>query len=185
MQLREKVVALSDELLRLDPGDLAGLRRFQPGEAGPLAYWRLAAKCGFLDDSAERWGPLVRILAILTPKGEKRARGRLHDPKRSLGAVLCDGGDPTWPHDREARPILSEIRLTRLLATTPAQRADAVTRIARMLAARREPGAGLNAVELAALLLSNEGEAEMQRIAREYYRRLDTAKKSTTEAHAE
>ena len=185
MQLKEKVVALSDELLRLDPGDLAELRRFQPGEAGPLAYWRLAAKCGFLDDSPERWGPLVRILAILTPKGEKRARGRLHDPKRSLGAVLCDGGDPTWSRDREARPMLSETRLTRLLATSPAQRADAVTRIARMLAARREPGTGLNTVELAALLLSNEGEAEMRRIAREFYRRLDTTPKSTTEAHAE
>ena len=50
MQLKERVVALSDELLRLDPGDLAELRRFEPGDAGPLAYWRLAAKCGFLDD---------------------------------------------------------------------------------------------------------------------------------------
>ena len=62
----------------------------------------------------------------------------------------------------------------RLLATSPAQRADAVTRIARMLAVRREPGTGLNTVEIAALLLSNEGEAEMRRIAREFYRRLDT-----------
>jgi CRISPR system Cascade subunit CasB len=184
MQLKEKVVALSDELLRLDAGDLAELRRFEPGDAGPLAYWRLAVKCGFLDDPPERWGPLVRILAILTPKGEKRARGRLHDPKRSLGAVLCDGGNPTWAGGGEARPMLSEARLMRLLATPAAQRADAVRRIARMLAASREPGTGLNAVELAALLLSNDAEAEMRRIAREFYRRLDTTPKSTTEAHA-
>jgi len=184
MQLKEKVVALSDELLRLDPGDMAELRRFKPGEVGPLAYWRLAAKCGFLDDSPERWGPLVRILAILTPKGEKPARVRLHDPKRSLGAVLCDGGDPSWSRDREARPMLSEARLARLLAASPAQRADAVTRIARMLAASREPGTGLNTVELAALLLSNEGEDEIRRIAKEFYRRLDTTPNSTTEVHA-
>jgi hypothetical protein len=81
--------------------------------------------------------------------------------------------------------MLSETRLARLFATSPAQRADAVTRIARMLAAKREPGTGLNTVELAALLLSSEGEAEMRRIAREFYRRLDTAPKSTTEAPAE
>jgi hypothetical protein len=88
MQLNEKVVALSDELLRLDPGDLAELRRFQRGEAGPLSYWRLAAKCGFLDDSPERWGPLVRVLAILTPKGEKQARADC-TTLSDLSALFC------------------------------------------------------------------------------------------------
>lgn len=184
MQLKEKVVALSDELLLLGSGDLAELRRFQQGEPGPLAYWRLAAKCGFLDNSAERWGPLVRILAILTPKGEKRGRGQLHDLKRSLGEVLCDGGDPSWSPDRDARPMLSETRLARLLVTSPAQRAEAVTRIARMLATRRDSGAGLDAVELATLLLSNDGEAAMRRIAKEFYRKLNSPK-MTTEALAE
>lgn len=185
MRLKEKIEALSEEMWRLAPGDLAELRRFQLDEAGPPAYWRLAARCDFLDDSAERWGSLVRILALLTPKGEKRAGDRLHDSKRSLGAVLCDGGDPSWPRDREARPMLSEARLARLLATSRAQRADVLTRIARMLAARRDPGTGINTVELAALLLSDDVKAEMSRIAREFYRRLDTTQKSITEAHAE
>jgi CRISPR system Cascade subunit CasB len=136
----------------------------------------------------------VHILAILTPKGERdydkrpheakqtpgevreqHGRDRLHDPKRSLGEALCDGGDPNWTLAGAARPVLSEARLARLLATPAEQRGEALTRLARMLATRRDRASGVNCVEIAALLLSHDAKSNLQQIARAYYRRLDSA----------
>ena len=92
-------------LLRLDPGSLAELRRMGTGGAGPLAFWRLAAECGFLDDPSELWRPIVQIFAILTPRGDRLATDRLHNARRRLGAVLCDGGDPVWPRRPRVAPL--------------------------------------------------------------------------------
>ena len=82
MLLKEKAVALSDELLRLDAGDLAELRPVPAGrEAGPLAYWRLAATCGFLDDPPERWGPLVPHSGDPDAKGRETGAGPTARPQ--------------------------------------------------------------------------------------------------------
>lgn len=174
MPLENIIEQLSRRLLRLDTGSLAELRRMETGGPGPLAYWRLAAECGFIDDPPDRWMPIVRILAVLTPKGDRLPSDRLHDPKRQLGRVLCDGGDSGWPAGKEPRPFLSETRLARLLAAPTASRVEAVMRIARMLAANRDRASGLDCREIAALLLFSDARRDLQQIARAYYRRLDS-----------
>lgn len=175
MPLEAIIEQLSRRLLRLDTGSLAELRRMETGGPGPLAYWRLAVECGFIDEPPDRWMPIVRILAVLTSKGDRLPSDRLHDPKRRLGSVLCDGGDPGWQAGQEPRPFLSETRLARLLAAPAVSRAQAVMRIARMLAANRDRASGLDCREVAALLLFSDARDNPQKIAKAYYRRLDFA----------
>lgn len=176
MPLEEKIALLSQCLLRLDTGALAELRRMEVGGVGPLPYWALAARCSFLDDDAAVWMRIVHILAILTPKGERQASDRLHDPERKLGRALCDGGDPNWPAaGGDPRPLVSESRLARLLATPASQRGEALTRLARMLAASRDRASGVNCEEIAGLLLFEDVKRNLQQIAQAYYRRLDSA----------
>jgi len=175
MSPEDKVEELSRRLLHLHTGSLAELRRMETGGPGPLAYWRLAAECGFIDSPTDRWMPIVQILAILTPKGNRQDTDRLHDPTRWLGEVLCDGGKPGWPEGKEPRPFLSETRLARLLAAFTERRAEAFMRIARMLVANRDRTSGLDCREIAALLLFSDARDNPQKIARAYYRRLDFA----------
>jgi CRISPR system Cascade subunit CasB len=179
--LEETIASLSAGLLALDPGPLAGLRRMEPGDAGAAAYWRLASEYGFLDAPADIWMRIVNVMAILTPKGERQPPDRLHDAKQGLGTVLCDGGDSAWPGDikgAEPRPFLSETRLARFLAQPVAQRGQALERLARMLAPSRSPESGVNCTHIAWLLLNSNGDRTTQTIARDYYRRLDTASRS-------
>jgi CRISPR system Cascade subunit CasB len=185
MPLEDKIGKTADRLLQLDPGSLAELRRMGTGGAGPLAFWRLAAECGFLDDPSELWRPVVQIFAILTPRGDRLATDRLHDARRRLGAVLCDGGDPGWPGDREPRPFLSETRLGRLLAAPAEQRGDAWTRIARMLAAHRDRASGLDCYEIATSILFPDAKRGLQKIAQAYYRRLDAATRKSEREEAQ
>ena len=177
MRLEEQIGKLSKRLLAYAPGQLAELRRMEPGSAGVPAYWRLANECAFRDQDADIWMSIVRTMAILAPKGQRNARHRLHDRGRHLGAVLCDGGDPSWlPRDpSSADGVVSEKRLMRFLALPASQRGPALERIARMLATRRDrdPEQGLNCTEIAALLLWPEDQRNLQNIARDYYRRLD------------
>lgn len=183
--LEETIDRLSNELLALAPGPLAELRRMEVSGPGAPAYWRLARECGFLDGSPDLWMRIAAIMAILTPKGKRRENDRLHDSKRRLGAVLCDGADPGWPGDArgdDLRPFLSETRLARFLAQPAGQRGEAIARIARMLAARRDPARGVNCIEIAVLLLSPDNERNLQNVAHDYYKRLDdAARKSKAE----
>lgn len=176
MPLKETVESLSGELPRLGTGPLAELRRMKVGGPGVAAFWVLAGKCDFLDDTnTNTWMRIVKIMAILTPKGQGGAQRPLHDAKRRLGAVLCDGGNPDWPaNPDEPRPVVSETRLARLLAQRPDQRSEALECIARMLAARRDPASGIDCIDLARLLLRPE-KADLQTLARTYYQRLDAA----------
>lgn len=95
----------------------------------------------------------------------------LHDTRHPLGMALCDGGRKDWSG---ARPLVSESRLMRFLALPPVRRGDALERLARMLAANRDAGQGLNCVDIAWLLFS-DSPTPAQRLARAYYRRLDSA----------
>lgn len=181
--LQDKIQQLSSEMLGLAPGPLAELRRMEAGGIGTPAYWRLAVHAGLLDGNPEVWMQIVKIMAIMTPKGTRTPDERLHQAEdgngrqRSLGAVLCDGGDPSWPpkgqpvHDG----VLSEKRLARFLALPPSARGAALERIARTLASRRDVTSGVDCVEIARLLLSPDDHEPPRRVAREYYRRLDRA----------
>lgn len=177
MSLREAqgiaAISAASMLQDLDPGPLAGLRRMTP-ETGAPFFWRFVARnqdmIGKQDEAVmQHWMDIVRILAILTPKGDPTTRSRLHDSHRHLGEVLCDGGDPGWTGPR---PVLSEHRLTQLIAARGEQRAVLLRRTARMLARSRSPGSGVNVRDIAfTLLYPTEG----QLLAVPYYRRLDRA----------
>ena len=163
----------------LDPGPLAELRRMEADIAAP-AFWRLAARhpeC--IGARPAEWVDIIRILAILTPKGAPENRPALHDAGRALGAVLCDGGDPGWSGDR---PALSERRLAQLLAARGPARVVALTRAARALARSRPPQAGMDVRGIAWAILHPTGTA---RIAEHYYRRLDRSTAATATEAAE
>ena len=163
-------------LTRLAPGALAELRRMDTKRAAPV-FWRLAARYPLsIGRREEPWVHIVCVLALLTPKGNPvhTEKPPLHNPKRALGAVLCDGGDPAWPDPRQRVPrsVLSELRLAKLLASRGAQRPALLRRAARSLASSMQPGSGINVVDIAYALLHPEN---TEGIARAYYARLDTA----------
>ncbi len=184
-----EIAALSGAMLRLDVGDLASLRRMDVHGPGAAAFWRLAAKCGFIAKvgQTEVWMRLVRIMAILVPRGEPEQRGPLHQPKtadgiwRGLGALLCDGGHAGAVIQR---PFVSEARLMRFLAEPAAKRAETLERFARMLAPKRDRQTGLNCNDIAALLLATDPTPVLRRIARDYYQRLDAISRQSTKEEA-
>ncbi|WP_420392367.1 hypothetical protein [Acuticoccus sp.] len=165
-------MSIAGILAQLGSGERASLRRLDEDAAGP-AYWRLVAR----HEVPARWAPLVRALAILTPRAtanDDTERPSLHDPRRKLGTVLCDGGLPDWP-GQSPRPVLSERRLAQLLAAREAQRTILLTRAIRAVAVRRDPRLGIDVADLAfAFLRSNDAGA----IAGPYYRRLDQAERT-------
>lgn len=104
-----------------------------------------------LGGARDRWVEILRIFAILTARGAPEDRKALHDgvrPNSRLGAALCDGGNPAWNRDRD-RPAMSERRLAQLLATRGVARNEALVRAARMIAANRDTGAGLDVRSIA------------------------------------
>ena len=184
MQQRESpwakaVLAAANMMQHLDPGQLAECRRMD-GQTGVPAFWRLVAQHPDTigrHNRTDQWMEIVRILAILTPKGEPTQRPDLHDSKRRLGEVLCDGGDPSWTGPT---PVFSDRRLAQLMAARGDQRAVLLRRAAQMLARSRVPTSGVNVVDIARVLLQPENG---RLLAEPYYRRLDraeqNAKKST------
>jgi len=160
------------QLRHLDPGALAALRRMDDDGAVP-AFWRLAASREPLSRRADRWAPIVRALAILTPKGTPEERPDLHDAKRPLGEALCDGGNPDWPG--APRPMLSERRLAQLMAARAKQRTVLLTRAIRALAASKSSDAGLRVPDIAIAFLDP---ARPELLAAPYYRRLDRAERA-------
>ena len=170
---------------RLEPGDLAALRRMQEDRPAP-AFWRLAARHpGTIGraDQEPQWVAVLRIIAILTPTGNPEERPVLHDQRQPLGKVLCDGGDPAWDGNK---PALSEQRLAQLLAARGAQRAVLLTRAMRAIARSRAPDSGVNVVDIAAALVPlddhffrlRQRRLSERRIAKPYYDRLDAAQRT-------
>ena len=173
--VKKAAVAAAGELRRLDPGPLAELRRMEAETAAPV-FWRLAARYpDTIGKRQEAWIIILRILAILTPKGAAAGRPALHDSDRPFGLALCDGGDPGWTGPQ---PILSERRLAQLLAARGKARNVLMTRAARALATSRPPQAGLDVRDIAWAVLAPKGTA---RIAETYYRRLDRAEPANNE----
>ncbi|MDE0240110.1 MAG: type I-E CRISPR-associated protein Cse2/CasB [bacterium] len=170
--------SVAKRLQHLAAGPLADLRRMPIDTAAP-EFWRLAARHPSTIGNPSRyreWIAIVRILAILTEKGDPGGRRRLHDPKRPLGVVLCDGGERDWPSNDGGvpRPAFSERRLAQLMAARGPQRAMMLERAARALARSRDPGSGVDVVDVAYTLLAPE---HRRRLAEPYYRRLDRAER--------
>ena len=173
----EATLAAAKFLQYLAPGPLAELRRMKQEGAAP-AFWRLVARHPNSIGSPDReqtWMNIVRILAILTPKGDPENRSSLHNGKRRLGEVLCDGGDPDWTGPS---PALSEHRLMKLMAARGQQRIVLLTRAARSIARSMRPGSGLNVPDVAYALLSPGND---RHIAEHYYRRLDSTSATQSE----
>ena len=172
-------IAATRMLEKLEPGPLAELRRMDTS-VGAAGFWRLASQHpATINNRLEDWIAIVRILAILTPKGDPAERKPLHDAKRRLGEVLCDGGDPSWPNSNSPRPVLSEQRLARLMATRGKQRGVLLRRAAGAISRTRQSDSGINVVDIAWTLLDSDSRRTGRRIAEPYYRRLARAERNS------
>ena len=158
------IIQRLDTLLResFSPGDLADLRRMQPGRPGCPAFWRLAAAVlepqghlppgdGLARERAEsHWGTILAGMA----------HGKdLHRKGRPLGRALAESG-------------VSELRLLRLLRATDQALLDLVRVTVHQVASE---GVTFDWVEMADLILSDGATREdsvRRRIARAYYRQL-------------
>ncbi len=170
------VLSAARDMQRLESGPLAELRRMNDRSGAPM-FWRFTARHPNTIGCTERqteWMTIIRILAVLYDKGEPANRPPLHDFGRPLGAVLCDGGNPSWPQGQAgtAQPVYSERRLAQLLTSRSSQRRTLLERAARALAQRRVPGSGVSITDIAHALLEPH---DARRLAEPYYRRLDRA----------
>ncbi|MYB36048.1 MAG: hypothetical protein F4Y26_01375 [Gammaproteobacteria bacterium] len=168
-------MAAAAHLATLSPGALAELRRMAEDDVAP-AFWRLVARHDAIRAREDEWMHIVRILAILTPKGDPDKRTSLHSDRR-LGTVLCDGGDPSWadPKLGEPRPAYSATRFDKLLASRDPQRTVLLTRAARMVAKAMVAGTGVNVRDIAFAILYPDSAKVNNALARSYYSRLDGA----------
>ena len=178
-EIAKVAYGVAGDLRRLSPGSLAELRRMTASTVAP-AFWRLATRYQAID---RRWLPIVKIQAILTPKGQPEKRPAVTH-KVPLGRALCDGGDRAWPplEQREPRPVVSEGRLARLLATRAPQRADALTRVARLLQRHLPPDTQIDPGDIAWAILNPDN---TENIAKWYYRRLDQRPSKQREEQAQ
>ena len=169
-------VAAAAMLQGLDPARLAQLHRARTASAGAPAVWRLAARHpATMGRRRDKWMTIIRLLAILTPRGGAAARQPLHRFGRRLGEVLCDGGDPGWPRTGAARPIVSERRLAQLILARGTNRDVLLERAVRAIRRTLRPGIGVNVADIAWVLLDPDAGRTARRLARPYYRRLDRA----------
>lgn len=192
--MKEKIESLSHSLLTLGTGPLAELRRMPIDDVGTRYFWALAAKHKLFPkgDFPEKqhlitkWMLIVKIMALLSPKGEKDKSVRLHDEYRPLGEVLCDGGDRNWhPKNDSKNAFLSEPRLARFLAQTHDQRCVSLERLARSLATNRNIHHGINCCDIAYLILFEDSTQSLRKLAETYYRRLDNASRLSNEEETE
>lgn len=139
----------------LSPGDVAALRRLQPGAADCAAFWRLISMHpGMIphdgpgsDEAERRWGCILQAMATLAGQ---------HRPAVPLGRALAEAA-------------VSEPRVLRLLRASGDNLADMIRVTARHLAQKAIP---VNQIDLAALVLSDGGsneDAVRRRIARTYF----------------
>lgn len=159
--LGEMVFQLARSMVTLDPGQLARLRRMDPRGPGEGDFWRLAIEHGLRTD--DKGLLLVRLLALLTPRGDPRAPKKLHDKNKPFGEALFEAGYP-------------ETRLLNFLALPYSMRGEALERMARWLAAKGHDG--VNCTDIACLLFSDEG-SHSRRLAETYYRAKDKAQSQT------
>ena len=175
----DAVQSAAGYLQHLPAGNIAELRRMGPMSVSPPTYWKLAVRhSGTISENHDAWQSILRILAILTPKGDPEKRTPLHNPERKLGQVLCDGGNPQWPGAGEAiRPVVSEHRVAQLMSARGKQRRMLLERAMRTVARTRHPDSGVDVVDIARWLLSTDTKALARHLAENYYQRLDHAER--------
>ena len=192
--LKDKIFEIGRTLAALEPGALAELRREQPDAMAPhpAYFWRLAARHKLYPSDETRWVRIIRIMAILTEKGNSEGKKSPHAAKshangwRGLGAALCDGADTSWGASQsDPRPMLSELRFARLLAAKGEMRAVLMERAARALAAKKPAGAGVDCIDLAKFLLYDTDPVPARNLARDYYARLDRSRNANASDDAE
>ena len=161
----QTVARLAREVVELDPGSAAALRRGPQNGAGSAAFWKLMVRYApareLRRNEEDGWSVLIQAIAILTPKGRRNEDGpRLspHDPHVPMGAALHDAG-------------VSELRLARLLTARPHMRRILTVRLCRRLAAADQRRFDLKTL---ANFIRYGGDAG-RRIAKEYYRAQATA----------
>lgn len=165
----QTVARLAREIVELDPGSAAALRRGPQNDAdadaGAAAFWKLLVKYGPARElgrnEEDGWSVLIQAIAILTPKGRRNEgppRLSPHDPHVPMGAALHDAG-------------VSELRLARLLTARPPMRRVLTVRLCRRLAAADQRHFDLRTL---ANFIRYGGDAG-RRIAKEYYRAQATA----------
>lgn len=156
--LRQGVNALAGVICseNFPRGDLAALRRIQPGKTCPPAFWRLlfgrVPEQLQHPDHERQWAVVMQGLAIMAPEA--------HDPVRSLGRVLGE----------EQRSESTESRLMRLLRSRGDRLDDQLRLMSRLLASKR---LAVDWVSLARLIFARddkEWEHACQRLARDYFR---------------
>lgn len=132
-------------------GERARLKRWSPGTAPSLAFYRFAFRClpeGW-ERRSEAWMTLTTSIALMCPDP--------HRPDVPLGRALADIG-------------YAEARLERLLAAEDGTLPTLLLRAARFLRAKN---AGCNCTDFAYLLgLGGNPQRVRLRIARDYYREL-------------
>ncbi|MBJ7533588.1 type I-E CRISPR-associated protein Cse2/CasB [Rhodomicrobium vannielii ATCC 17100] len=168
---------VSGALPHLSTGDRARLRRgpLKDGDVGAPAFWKLAAheKYGFKGD--DKWAAILQAMAILTPRpadGDDNPKGP-HDPSHKFGMALCDGGDKSWGQgSADPRPVLSELRLAKMLAAKGELRRELVIRAAKIIA---KSGPSVNCADIARFILNENIDEYARQIAKHYYIRLSRA----------
>ncbi|TRL42297.1 hypothetical protein [Rhizobium straminoryzae] len=151
--LKSAVANLVGELMKLNPGQLARLRRMDIDGPGELEFWRLAQNKALKLSGNDTGMLFVRILALLAPRGEVASRAPFHRLGEPLGKVLA-----------EAK--FSEKRLATFMALPFARRGEALEGIARFIARKMENG--VNCVDIAQLLFVNDV-WPLRRLAAAYY----------------
>ena len=150
-------------------GDLAELRRMDPDDPGPAAFWRLLAQYDLLGNPGleSKWALVLHGIALMTPTSSGDGTPRTgHDGQRPVGRALFLAGDT-----QRDSPFYSEARLNRLLMARGPMLRTLLARMFRMLAAAN---VSFNWREMAQFILSegydDEGaERARRRIARDYY----------------
>lgn len=151
-------VALAHNIVELDQGSAAALRRGPLAGAGVAAFWKLIAEQGISARHTEAWATVMQAIAILTPVGRGERGGAktpAHDPERPMGSVLCAAG-------------LSEVRLARLLGAKGSMRGEQLVRLCRRLS-RSVEHRRFDLRTLARFIVRGDTYTD-RRIAGDYYR---------------
>lgn len=152
---RASIAEIVKALRGLPPGPLARLRRMDCSGAGEMDYWWLATALHLTRGETDM--QLIRLLALLTPRGEVHARPFIHRAERPLGKVLAEAG-------------YSETRLARFMALPFSRRPPALERMVRFIAGKM--GDGVNCGDIDALL-SRDDVWPLRRLADSYYHAIE------------
>jgi len=149
--LKSTIAAVVGKMMKLDPGELARLRRMDVEGPGELEFWRLVQNTGLRGDTSGM--QLVKILALLAPRGDVGSRAPFHRLGEPLGKILAEAD-------------FSEKRLAGFMALPFARRAEALEGIARFISRKMEYG--VNCVDIAQLLFVDDA-WPLRQLARHYY----------------